>query len=179
MSKVNAIIRDSAPNYVCAKKLLRKKYPTIVFMPCQSHECNLLVLDMIRDSFIKGVVDNAITVASYFRKAGRALQHLRMLCGAPGFRFKIPTDTRWCSYYDTLKQLLDVQEHLEHMVDDFYLLETYNVHIITNENVRKIICDKAGFWTPLADVATILEVYSIAPIVLEGRHATLADAVFV
>ena len=134
---------------------------------------------------VEVTVVKAIKIISYFRKSTRALAQLRELCDTPGFQFQIPTPTRWSSYYNSLKQLQDKQEHLENMAGKFpyssdgHLLSTKP--FITNEEVREIIRDtgsKCGFWRQLENVTNTLELYSIAPIIMESRHATLADAVF-
>src|SRR3982751_4033792 len=96
----------------------------------------------------------------------------------------MPTGTRWSSYYSSLKQLQDKQEYLKNMASKFpYGTDDRVIStkpFITNEEVRKIIRDtgECGFWRQLENVTNVLKLYSIAPIIMESRRATLADVVF-
>nr|CAH7750006.1 unnamed protein product [Callosobruchus chinensis] len=71
---------------------------------CNSHTGNLLAKDMLD----KKLVDNVVLVLKEFKQPD--LEKMVVLKG--GRRIKLPAETRWCSYRDSFKSLI---ENLAHM----------------------------------------------------------------
>ena len=198
-SKINAIVTDSAANYVRAKRQLTDKYSTIIAVPCLSHELNLLVGDLIQHDSLKDVITKATAIITYFRSSSLALQCLRGKCGKEKFSFEIPTLTRWNSFYKSLSQLREREIDLKRLAanndDDGYDdYDDHNGHVDNNNvgnnnvrgefkinsNVSDIINDVSDtFWKQLHAITNIIKPFSYAPIILESHTATLADAVFI
>ena len=177
VNKVNAVTSDSAPNYVLAKEILQDMYPTVIFLACQSHLCNLLFHDILKgDRATRKTVRAAGAIVKCFRHSGAALAELRAKCGAPSFQFPQATVTRWNSYHESFRQLLLKRRYLEELAGTY---DPVNVNtksertsVFKSESVRRDITNKE-FWQRLEVMVFILEPYSTAANAQRSRTQSL------
>nr|CAH7742926.1 unnamed protein product [Callosobruchus chinensis] len=98
---VYAVVSDNASAMVRMGSLLKH---CMWHSTCNSHTGNLLAKDMLN----KKLVDNVVLVLKEFKQPD--LEKMVVLKG--GRSIKLPAETRWCSYRDSFKSLI---ENLAHM----------------------------------------------------------------
>lgn len=92
---------------------IKQKNPTVLGLPCASHETNLLIGDILKHSAVQNTILKAIQIITYFRKASRVLIQLCKNLKNDTFRFQLPTLTRWGSFYKSLNSLLKNKKPIE------------------------------------------------------------------
>ncbi|GAV06509.1 hypothetical protein RvY_16484-1 [Ramazzottius varieornatus] len=114
---VRYVTCDSDGAHRKARRLLSEKLPHILFSPCNAHQINLIVQDVIK--FVpqfKGTLRQSDVVSNWFRKSGLSQGKLRDLqfefyskeISMPGW-----TQTRWYSIYVSVQRVLDSKSALQ------------------------------------------------------------------
>ncbi|CAG8856675.1 25037_t:CDS:2, partial [Gigaspora margarita] len=71
--KVIALVTDSAAAYAAARKQLQVKHAEKITLPCFTHQINLCVGEIFKESpTFKEAINNATTITTYFGNVSHA-----------------------------------------------------------------------------------------------------------
>ncbi|CAJ0843452.1 2540_t:CDS:2, partial [Entrophospora sp. SA101] len=170
---------DSAPAFAGARHQLRLQYPSIVFLPCFAHQCQLAICDIFKESSgFKASSAKAITVAGFFKNGNNAyyfigkLRNIQMDLYNKYYSIVVPGETRWNSHYFCFNSLVHSKQALRHSQvaielnpNEFYLNSTIcNILIDNNwwetiETLQSILLPYCGVLNKLqCDKACLFEV---------------------
>ena len=102
----------------------RLKHPQYVFLPCFAHQCNLAVGEIFKESSILANVSlKAVKLVLYFNHPNNIyfigkLRTIQKELYSKYYAMIKPGDTRWNSYYDCYKSLIQTKQALR--VSYFY-----------------------------------------------------------
>ncbi|XP_055350264.1 uncharacterized protein LOC129596890 [Paramacrobiotus metropolitanus] len=159
---------DSASYNVKARRILSLKFPRILFESCKAHQINLVVKDMLQLGMFVPTCKSALKVVSHFNQNIVSLGRLRksqLATEKKTIAISKPTDTRWYSYYNCFRALLDSKKSLRVMA-------------VAKEIPDEMVCtilDDITFWGNLKKVEHILKPVVSAQGQLEKDGCTLSD----
>ncbi|GLJ49700.1 hypothetical protein SUGI_1054790 [Cryptomeria japonica] len=107
------VVTDSAANCVGARKLIVEKYPQIYWSPCAAHCLYLLLHDLAKFPWIHEAIHRGRTIANFIRNHHLTLSLYRQYASRELLR---PCDTRFASFYITLKRVVEEKAALRYVV---------------------------------------------------------------
>ncbi|GAU94872.1 hypothetical protein RvY_06577-2 [Ramazzottius varieornatus] len=170
---VRYVTCDSDGAHRKARRLLSEKLPHILFSPCNAHQINLIIQDVIK--FVpqfKETLRQSDVVSNWFRKSSLSQGKLRDLqfefyskeISMPGW-----TQTRWYSIYVSVQRVLDSKS----------ALQMYGVRFGTNLGLvpfeLKVVLDEDDFWAGAREIAVVLKPLVEAQEEAESDNCTIAD----
>jgi hypothetical protein len=99
------IVSDNASAMIKMGSLLKH---SMWHSTCSSHTANLLAKDVLN----KKIVENVILVLKEFKQP----DFEKLIVEKGGHRIKLPAETRWCSYRNSFKSLLDNHQYMKQIV---------------------------------------------------------------
>ncbi|PKK58834.1 hypothetical protein RhiirC2_795699 [Rhizophagus irregularis] len=116
--KIEEILNDLKEQSIKVAALLRLKYPQYVFLPCFTHQCNLAVGEIFKESSIlKNASTNAVKLVNYFNHPNNVyfigkLRNIQRELYSKYYAIIRPGDTRWNSYYECYLSLIRTKQAL-------------------------------------------------------------------
>lgn len=164
--EVSAIVADNASVNGKIARLVRKKYPWILTLPCAAHTLQLCIVRLFeQDSLaeeIKCVVREIVKAISHSNV--RLTEFLRVQGDDPVNLAK-PQKTRWSSYQLACALVLKLRAFVELALRKMAKLPEHPI-------LAKLT---PSFWTNLADLVKFLEPFSYASKVIQSDQASLLD----
>ncbi|XP_055357215.1 uncharacterized protein LOC129602246 [Paramacrobiotus metropolitanus] len=168
---------DSDAAHVKARRLMKEKYPSKIFLPCSAHQINLIVKDVLTSvPKFSAVCKKAVDIVSLLAARTKALSVLReeqMKYNGSTTAISKPCDTRWYSYNNMfraiVKSRLPLQGMVARLADDRSKTEGLTK--------LKAIIEDAAFWSALKYVVEILDPITVAQGITETDGCTLGDVI--
>lgn len=154
-----AVVSDNASVMM---KMGRLVAHTVWHTTCNSHTANLLAKDIVD----KILTDNVVLILKEFKQT-----HLeKALVSRGGKRIKLPCDTRWCSYQNAYKSLINNLQHMRMIVAD---MTSTNRHV--KSSISKLLFDE-NF---IQNVKENIEFFNPVCVLInkcQEKNCSLADA---
>lgn len=116
-AEVKFVTCDSEGAHIKARRLLKEKYPSMVFLPCSAHQVNLMIKDSLKvvKDFASTVKDalKVVTLLSQRTAAIGILREEQLRFYKKTIAISKPTDTRWYSYHNTLRAISESRTALQ------------------------------------------------------------------
>lgn len=154
INKLSAIITDNAPVMKKAWRILKKKYPNVIFLGCIAHNINLIINDITKLDWIKKIMNDSKKIVKYFKSHNIAtgiLKRYQKRDNTPTTSLKLPCKTRWGSSATCLESLIRNQLALELTITEL----THDLEIQLSREIKDIVNDGA-YWSNVNLVYNIL-----------------------
>ncbi|CAH1769154.1 3156_t:CDS:2, partial [Entrophospora sp. SA101] len=160
---------DSAPAFAGARHQLRLQYPSIVFLPCFAHQCQLAICDIFKESSgFKASSAKAITVAGFFKNGNNAyyfigkLRNIQMDLYNKYYSIVVPGETRWNSHYFCFNSLVHSKQALRNLAIRYehsqVAIELNPNEFYLNSTICNILIDN-NWWETIETLQSILLPY--------------------
>jgi hypothetical protein len=164
--EIGGIVADNASVNGKIARMIRKKYPWILRLPCASHTLQLCIIRFFDQD---AVADNIKLIVRQVVKAISG-SHVRLneflrVQGADAVHLKKPQKTRWSSYHRACKSLSNLKPYVE-------LALRRNATDGDHPILQQLTAD---FWDQLADLVAFLDPFSYASDIIQSDHASLLD----
>ncbi|CAB4399228.1 unnamed protein product [Rhizophagus irregularis] len=140
---IKAFISDSAGEYAAARRQLRRKYPSKIFLPCMAHQMNLIFGEIFKESILyQRTSKEAIRIVSFFHSSTFFTRNLRdeqMRIYQKTITLITPGDTRWNSYYFCFHSILKSKSALKFLSAKF---NDDRTNVTRNNGVSNIPANK-------------------------------------
>ncbi|XP_059073475.1 uncharacterized protein LOC131045108 [Cryptomeria japonica] len=151
VENVVQVVTDSAANCVGAGKLIVEKYPQIYWSPCAAHCLDLLLHDLAKFPWIHEAIHRGRAVANFIRNHRLTLSLYRQHASRELLR---PCDTRFASFYITLKRVIEEKAALRLVVCSNEWESSALSKSAKGKNIEQIILS-SNFWESGAKVLNI------------------------
>ncbi|GLJ48279.1 hypothetical protein SUGI_1019210 [Cryptomeria japonica] len=151
VENVVQVVTDSAANCVGAGKLIVEKYPQIYWSPCAAHCLDLLLHDLAKFPWIHEAIHRGRAVANFIRNHRLTLSLYRQHASRELLR---PCDTRFASFYITLKRVIEEKAALRLVVCSNEWESSAFSKSAKGKNIEQIILS-SNFWESGAKVLNI------------------------
>jgi len=142
-TNIYAVISDNAANMIKMGKLT-----TIWHLTCNSHTANLLAKDLVS----KPLVDKAKVLLKAFHGPDAEKEMLKQ----GGRRIQMPCDTRWCTYRDSFKNLLNNVTPMKKVLAISTIRFDESVHqYLFDEIFLKQISDSIELFNPICELINV------------------------
>ncbi|GBB95911.1 hypothetical protein RclHR1_02640025 [Rhizophagus clarus] len=159
---IKAFISDSAGEYAAARRQLRRKYPSKIFLPCMAYQMNLIFGEIFKESELyQRISKEVIRIVSFFHNSTFFTGNLRdeqKRIYQKTVVLITPGDTRWNSYYFCFHSILKSKSALKFLSAKF---NDKRINITRNNGIPSIPADKKstdrnGNWKLPNDIADII-----------------------
>ncbi|PKK56557.1 hypothetical protein RhiirC2_858564, partial [Rhizophagus irregularis] len=181
--KIEEILNDLKEQSIKVAALLRLKYPQYVFLPCFTHQCNLAVGEIFKESSIlKNASTNAVKLVNYFNHPNNVyfigkLRNIQRELYSKYYAIIRPGDTRWNSYYECYLSLIRTKQALRNLVTRYEPFEetlSRSTELYLPTDICQIIMGDL-FWFRISQFATLMKPYCGALDKLQTDKAQLHD----
>lgn len=117
-NKFVAIISDNGPNVAAARKIISKKYPTILNIRCIAHCINLISSDIVKIKQANKLVRQANIITKFFKKSAIGMSLLKDAIktkNIQGGGLKVYVETRWTTVYECTSSIWRLKDALQHV----------------------------------------------------------------
>ncbi|XP_055352212.1 uncharacterized protein LOC129598367 [Paramacrobiotus metropolitanus] len=168
---------DSDAAHVKARRLMKEKYPSKIFLPCSAHQINLIVKDVLTSvPKFSAICKKAVDIVSLLATRTKALAVLReeqMKYNGSTTAISKLCDTRWYSYNNMFRAIAKSQLPLQGMVARLADERSKTEGLAK----LKVTIEDAAFWSGLKNVVQILDPVTVAQGITETDGCTLADVI--
>ncbi|GLJ45608.1 hypothetical protein SUGI_0960040 [Cryptomeria japonica] len=153
VENVVQVVTDSAANCVGARKLIVEKYPQIYWSPCAAHCLDLLLHDLAKFPWIHEVIHRGRAIANFIRNHRLTLSLYRQHASRELLR---PCDTRFASFYITLKRVVEEKAALRSVVCSNKWENSALSKSAKGKTIEQIVLN-SSFWESGTKVLSICE----------------------
>ncbi|XP_059069351.1 uncharacterized protein LOC131859518 [Cryptomeria japonica] len=153
VENVVQVVTDSAANCVGAGKLIVEKYPQIYWSPCATHCLDLLLHDLAKFPWIYEAIHRGRALANFIRNHRLTLSLYRQHASRELLR---PCDTRFASFYITLKRVVEEKAALRSVVCSNEWENSVLSKSAKGKNIEQIVLN-SSFWESGTKVLSICE----------------------
>ncbi|XP_057852417.2 uncharacterized protein LOC131062719 isoform X2 [Cryptomeria japonica] len=153
VENVVQVVTDSATNCVGAGRLVVEKYPQIYWSPCAAHCLDLLLHDLAKFPWVNEAIHRGRAIANFIRNHRLTLSIYRQHASKELLR---PCETRFASYYITLKRVVEEKAALRSVICSNQWESSVLSKGPKGKNIEQIILN-SNFWESAAKVLLVCE----------------------
>lgn len=145
MNKWLSFISDSARNMQAAWKMIKRDFPDVFAHGCAPHSLNNFLKDLIKKvEAISKLKEDALKVIRFVMNHDVVLSKFRAITGKANSILKFPCDTRFATYYDMFKCLLEQKLVLIEMLDAYN--DLFVQRKVEGLQMARSIVENTSFW---------------------------------
>ncbi|GLJ32777.1 hypothetical protein SUGI_0660020 [Cryptomeria japonica] len=153
VENVVQVVTDSAANCVGAGRPIVEKYPQIYWSPCAAHRLDLLLHDLAKFPWVNEAIHRGRAIKNFIRNHRLTLSIYRQHASKELSR---PCETRFASYYVTLKRVVEEKAALRSVICSNQWESSVLSKGHKGKNIEQIILNN-NFWESAAKVLLVCE----------------------
>ncbi|KAF9409311.1 hypothetical protein HW555_011293 [Spodoptera exigua] len=167
--KFVSLIGDNARNLQKAFDLVKLEHPNVITLNCVAHTLNLLCHDIMKEDAIEAFISVAIDVIKSVKKSQILCALFKQIIAEKGSgeQLKLPSKTRWGSYFHAVRSLQNSKAALQCLAvheDAKMIPADIKAHLLDEE-----------FWKMIDESTAILEPITDYIFKLEGNESYIND----